>query len=146
MIVVVDSNIVFSAIISPNGTISDLLLNSSGVFDFYSPTTILDEINNHTDKILKISGLSLSDFGFLKRVLFKKLELIDLEFISNKSWKTALELTKDVDEFDAPFVALSLELSAPLWTGDKKLRIGLENQSIDWVLDTAVIREFRNEK
>jgi len=39
-------------------------------------------------------------------------------------------LTKNVDEFDTPFVALSLELASPLWTGDKKLIKGLKQKEL----------------
>ncbi len=40
MILVVDTNIVFSGILSPDGTISDLLLNSTDTFTFYAPSAI----------------------------------------------------------------------------------------------------------
>ncbi|WP_409079689.1 PIN domain-containing protein [Salibacter sp.] len=53
MIIVVDTNIVFSAILSPNGTICDLLFNSLNTFDFYTPTALLDELEHHHQKLLK---------------------------------------------------------------------------------------------
>ena len=37
MKIVVDTNIIFSAILNTNGKIGDLLLNSDDVFQFYSP-------------------------------------------------------------------------------------------------------------
>lgn len=111
----------FSGLLSPNGTISDLLLNSSNVFDFYSPSYLLDELDNHIQKLLKISGLSEKELDLLQRILFKKIDLIDLESIRDSTWEKAIELAKDVDEFDAPFLALALERESPLWTGDKKL-------------------------
>lgn len=58
MKIIVDTNIIFSGLLSPNGTISDLLLNSSDVFDFYSPTFVLEELENHRTKLLKITGFS----------------------------------------------------------------------------------------
>lgn len=36
MKIVIDSNIVFSAILNKNGKIGDLLLNSDDVFQFYT--------------------------------------------------------------------------------------------------------------
>jgi predicted nucleic acid-binding protein len=45
--------------------------------------------------------------------------------ISLPSRQTAYDLCKDIDPKDAVFVALSCELDAPLWTGDKKLKKGL---------------------
>ncbi|MGB1283352.1 MAG: hypothetical protein ACPG44_02700 [Polaribacter sp.] len=50
-----DTNIIFSGLLSQNGTISDLLLDSSEVFDFYSPTFVLEELKNHkTDSPFKL--------------------------------------------------------------------------------------------
>lgn len=144
MKIVVDTNIIFSGLLSPNGKISDLLLNSSGKFDFYSPTYVLDELKVHRRKLLKISGFTEIELEFLKRNIFKKIDLIDLEFIRKSTWEKALELTKEVDEFDAPFVALALELTSPLWTGDKKLLIGLNKKGIDWILTTDMISEIRD--
>ena len=46
MKIVVDTNIIFSGLLSSNGKISDLLLNSADIFDFYSPSYLLDELEN----------------------------------------------------------------------------------------------------
>lgn len=146
MKIVVDTNIIFSGLLSPNGKISDLLLNSSDKFDFYTPTYLLDELKNHKLKLLKISGFSENELEFMKRNIFKKIELIDLEYISDSTWIKAIELTKNVDEYDAPFVALALELESAIWTGDKKLAKGLKNKGIDWVLTTDIIAEIRDDR
>lgn len=95
---------------------------------------------------MKFSGLSAVEFDFLFRILIKKIELIDLAAVQQSTWKKALELTKNVDEFDTPFIALSLELGSPLWTGDKKLIKGLSGKGIDWVLDTKTINRIRNKE
>lgn len=146
MKIVVDTNIIFSGLLSPSGTISDLLLNSSNTFHFYSPTYLLDELENHKKKLIKISGLSDKELNYLQRNLFKKIDLIDLESIRESTWEKAIELTKEVDEFDAPFLALALELESPLWTGDKKLIKGLSKKGIDWIFITEIITEIRNEE
>ncbi|MBX2899125.1 MAG: hypothetical protein KF775_05730 [Cyclobacteriaceae bacterium] len=145
MILVVDTNIVFSGILSPKGTICDLLLNSSEKFDFYAPSAILEELKTYNQKLLKLSGLSESELDFLTRTILKKIDLIDLESIPHATWQQALELTMGVDQFDAPFIALSLELGSPLWTGDKKLINGLTKKGVDWVLDTETIKQIRND-
>jgi predicted nucleic acid-binding protein len=46
VILVVDTNIVFSGFLSPEGTISDLLLNSSDSFTFYATSAIIGELDN----------------------------------------------------------------------------------------------------
>ncbi|WP_432411439.1 PIN domain-containing protein [Rasiella sp. SM2506] len=144
MKLVVDTNIIFSALLSPEGTISDLILNSSDVFDFYSPTFVLEELDNHRAKLLKITDLSKKELDFLQMMLFKKIDLIDLESIRTATFEAAVKLTKNVDKFDAPFIALALELESPLWTGDKKLIKGISKQGIGWVLSTSIITEIRD--
>lgn len=146
MNIVIDTNIVFSGILSPNGTICDLLLNSKDTFDFYAPSAILDELNAHHQKLLDLSGLEEGELNFLKRIMMKKIDLIDLESLQATIWDMAVELTKNVDEFDTPFIALSLELKSPLWTGDKKLEIGLKKKGVDWVLNTAKMKQIRDGK
>lgn len=68
--------------------------------------------------------------------------MIDLEFIQKSTWKKALKLTKDIDEFDTPFIAL--ELKAPLWTGDKKLIKGLSKSDINWLYTTEMMTIIRD--
>lgn len=144
MKIVVDTNIIFSGLLSTHGTISDLLLNSSETFTFFAPSYILEELKKHRKKLLSVSGLSETSLDILKFHLLKKVDMIDLESIKSSTWDKAMELVKDVDEFDAPFIALALELDCPLWTGDKKLINGLSKKGIDWILTTDIITEIRN--
>lgn len=146
MIIVVDTNIIFSGLLSPKGTISDILINSLNIFEFYSPSYFLEEYNNHKAKIIKLAGYSENQLDTLQHNLLKKINFIDLESIRESTWEKAIELTENIDEFDAPFIALSIELQAPLWTGDKKLIKGLNQKGIDWILTTDIITEIRNNK
>jgi predicted nucleic acid-binding protein len=66
-------------------------------------------------------------------------DLISEDVISENSWIGAYELTKDVDENDTPFLALSIELNCPLWTGDKKLIEGVKVKGFDSVMNTRDI-------
>ncbi|MBI4315926.1 MAG: hypothetical protein HY679_08320 [Chloroflexi bacterium] len=50
------------------------------------------------------------------------------DLIAPEHRKSAYALCRDVDEADTPHVALALELDALLWTGDKRLKGGLENK------------------
>ncbi|WP_373056035.1 PIN domain-containing protein [Zunongwangia sp. H14] len=146
MIIIVDTNIVFSGILNPKGDISDLLLNSSDIFQFYSPGFLLEELEKHHQKLLQISGYSETDLNFLKRLLLKKIEFIDPEIIQQSNWVKAAALTKDVDAYDIPFIALGLQLNAPLWTGDKKLMQGLKSKGYNSILYSKHLREIRDEK
>jgi len=144
--VVVDTNIVFSALLSPKGTISDILLNSSGLFNFFSPTYLLDELDHHHQKLLKISGYSEQDVSFLKRIVFKKIELIDIVLLGEPIWQEAVKMTSPIVEFDAPFVALCLAMDAVLWTGDRKLAIGLALLDLDWIKNTSDLKQIRDKQ
>lgn len=68
-----------------------------------------------------------------------------MENIEPKTWKIARDLVKSINDYDAPFIALSLELKAPLWTGDKKLINGLKRKDFDFILDTNSILKIRDQ-
>ena len=146
MNVVVDTNIVFSALLSPKGTISDILLNSSGLFNFFSPTFLLDELDHHHQKLLKISGYSEQDLSFLKRMVFKKIELINIELLGEPIWQEAVKMTGSIDEFDTPFVALCLAMDAVLWTGHRKPARGLALLDQEWIKNTSDLTQIRDEQ
>lgn len=145
MRVVIDTNIVFSALLTPSGTISDILFNSGGIFDIHAPTELIEELDVHSEKLKSLSGYSTQELRFLRRQLQRKIEFIDLSMIRQTVWRDAFELTQNIDEFDTPFVALSLELEALLWTGDRKLTKGLRTKGATFVVDTAELAAIRNE-
>ena len=143
MNIVVDTNIIFSGVLNPDGRISDLLLNSAQSFDFFAPTFILKELSKHHEKLIKFSRLEVDELEFIQRIILKKIDLIDIENVSSKTWQESLNLVSEVDEFDAPFIALSLQLKCPLWTGDKRLIRGLNKKGFNSVLDTQTISKMR---
>lgn len=81
---------------------------------------------------------------FLKKLVLSKVTLADLDTISEESWMKAIQLVKQIDEFDAPFVALSLNMNSYLWSGDKKLKNGLKDLGYDKVIETDSLLEIRN--
>ncbi|MEQ9426798.1 MAG: PIN domain-containing protein [Cyclobacteriaceae bacterium] len=143
MKVVVDTNIVFSLILSPQGTISDLIFNSSNAFEFFSPRTIVEELERHQGRISEISQLSVKEIEILQETALGFINVIPFDSISITNWSRASSLLKTIDEFDAPFLALKLELDALLWTGDKKLIRGLTKANINGIVDTAELKKLR---
>lgn len=144
MNVVIDTNIIFSAILSSKGKIHDLILNSYDEFTFFTPTFLIEELDLHHLKIKQHTGFSDSDISFLKLTLFHHIEFIDPRIIRQESWRKAAELVADIDQKDTPFVALALEINGQLWTGDKKLCNGLKTKNINWTLTTDDLFEKRN--
>lgn len=125
MIVIVDTNIVFSAILNSSGKIGDILLEPTGINRFYSTDLLLKEIEKHKDKIIKLSNQSEIHIDKIISILLKKIKIIDLELIPKKILSDAERLLIDIDIDDTEFVAITDYLNGKLWSGDKKLIKGL---------------------
>jgi predicted nucleic acid-binding protein len=128
--VVVDTNIIFSALISGSESVfAETLLRSDN--EFFACESTIVEIFKHKEKIVKFSRISEDDVTRWYHLLLKNLHLYKEDLIAPVNRKAAYELCKDVDESDTPHVALALELKAVLWTGDRKLQDGLKAKGYD---------------
>jgi len=136
MKIVVDSNIVFSAILNSKGKIGQILINGSKYFDFYSTGLLKDEIAEHKNKILQLSGYSHSEFTESYQLILNRIIFVDEILLSDKDLKKAMNLVSGIDADDAIFVALNNHLSASLWTGDKRLLAGLKKKGYLRILST----------
>lgn len=65
-----------------------------------------------------------------------KITFIREELVAGKWLEKAEDLLHDIDPDDTPFLALALQLGCKLWTGDKKLRVGLLQKGFSDVLNT----------
>jgi predicted nucleic acid-binding protein len=128
MKIIVDTNIVFSAILNSQGKIGQLIINGSKFFKFYTVRLLKHEIWEHKDKILKISGFSNQQFIKSYEAITKRIAFVDEILISDKELLDAVNLVADIDENDALFVALTNHVNGKLWTGDKKLISGLKKK------------------
>lgn len=129
MEVVVDTNILFSALLRQESRFAAILLRVE--YQFFVGESVLVELFKHKEKVLKASRLVDDDLVRLYHVLLRRLTLFKEDLISPEHWRAAYELCRGVDEADTPHVALALELDAPLWTGDAKLRNGLLSRGFD---------------
>lgn len=127
--VVIDTNLVFSALIPKASQIREILFESN--MDFYSPNILIAEIYKHKDKLLKYSKLAESEFYLYFNGIIERIKFIPTDFISLESRQTAYNFCRDVDIKDTPFVALSVYFEIPLWTGDMKLKDGLSKKGFD---------------
>ncbi len=121
--VVVDTNLIFSALIPKASKIREILFESS--LTFYSPNFLITEIYTHKDKLLKSSKLTDSEFYLYFNGIIERITFVPTDFIGKESRQKAYNLCKDIDIKDTPFIALAIELGIPIWTGDKKLKDGL---------------------
>jgi predicted nucleic acid-binding protein len=136
MRVVVDTNVVFSALISSSATIADIIIAPYSRFRFYTCDYLFEELDNHKEKLQKASKLSEKEIDRAKINLFKYINVISLGIIPQNIWLAAEALTIDIDPDDIPFVALSIFLDAHLWTRDKILYNGLKSKGFNNLIST----------
>lgn len=136
MKIVVDTNIVFSAVLNTNSKIGRILTEGSVIFDFYSIYQLNEEIITHKNKIISLTKYSDEHLNEILELLTEKITFIEIEKLSDNSVKQAFDLVHNVDINDLLFVALAIELDSKLWTGDKKLINGLKNKNFNSFIST----------
>ena len=141
MKVIVDTNIIFSAILSSQGGIGQIITCSSKNIKFYSPQFLQFEINNHLQKIKAITKLSDSELFEVIEIIYSKILFISEEFIPKESLIIADNLTRDIDYDDVLFVALTIHLNGKLWTGDKKLKDALMAKGFKKFISIAELKD-----
>jgi len=137
--IVVDTNIIFSAIIHDKGKIGELLLNKPNDVQFLAPDFLLEELTNHTQKLLSLTGYSEDEYQQIKSFVTKPIEFIKSDEISKEYWETSFQILKDIDEKDTSFLALTMQVGGFLWTGDKKLIKGLKNKNYNNIVATDML-------
>jgi predicted nucleic acid-binding protein len=143
MKVVVDSNIVFSAMLNPESSIGDIILNSQDTFIFYGCEYLREEINNHKDKIIKIAGYDEQEYDEVEFLVYKQVDFFTESTIPFEFWQKAADFVRDVDMDDISHVALSLFLDIKLWTGDKLLIGGLTKKGFTNFITTQEMLQIR---
>ncbi|MVN23424.1 PIN domain-containing protein [Mucilaginibacter arboris] len=108
MKLIVDANIVFSAILNTNGKIGDLLINSNKYFTFIAPDFLRIEIKKHHLKIIKISGLTLEQVQEAEFQIYKDITFISEEQIKVSTWIAAEKLVFDIDPKDITYGFLEI--------------------------------------
>lgn len=127
--VVVDTNILFSALLRKSARFTEVLLTSDR--RFLINELVLVELFKHKEKIVRLSHLTDEDIVHLFYELMRELELYKEELVAPSNRAKAAALCQDVDLTDAPHVAIVLETEGLLWTGDKKLKEGLRAKGFD---------------
>ncbi len=133
--IIIDSNIIFSALKGTESRTRNKILNSDN--QYFTPNFLIVEIFKYKDLILKKSNASEEEtLNFLSRIL-NRITFVNEENISTVNFITAFRLCKDIDEKDTPFIALSLELGYSIWTRDKELKNGLKAKGFDKFYDES---------
>jgi predicted nucleic acid-binding protein len=134
--IIVDTNILFSAILNPDSRIGKIIINSKEHFQFYTCDFLKAELYKHRDKLLKLTKLSAQELDELEFLLVKNIIFINEGLIPKEIIITTEKSLVEIDLNDTPFVALAKHLGGKLWTGDKQLILGLEPKRFIEILTT----------
>jgi len=145
MIVITDSNIIFSALINPAGSEANIF-KAKGQIQFIAPDFLLEEIREHWLQIENFSSLNkfelLEEYKFLK----SKIKVVSIEDIPPIKLVEAYQIVKDIDEEDTYFVALYLFQKHKIWTGDKQLINGLLAKGYNICVTTKELKKMLYKK
>jgi predicted nucleic acid-binding protein len=135
MELVVDVNVVISAIVSMNGKTRDLIFFDG--MTLFAPEYLLMEFEKYKQEIIRKSKLSEENFELAFLLIFSKIKLIPFS-----EFEASLNKAKDVcpDPNDVEYFALALSKNIPIWSDDKALK----KQSLVKVFSTSeLIRKLR---
>ena len=116
MELVVDANILFSALIK-NSVTAELLFEDS--LKLYTPEFIIEEFFNYEDIILKKTSRSRESFIQIMHALKEVITVIP-----KKEYISFFEKAKTIspDEKDVLYFALAIKMNCGIWSNDKKLK------------------------
>lgn len=140
-VLVIDSNIVWSAAYNPNSEIGQfLILSKESQYQFYAPNYLKVEIENHFPKIVKLSGLTTHEVRDSINLAYSRINFISDDQIPFEFYAKAAPLVRDIDPNDIVFVALADYLDEYLLTGDVKLYGGLIDKGYKRVVKFSEIK------
>ena len=118
MLVVVDANAVFSALVRKGKPFEIFKANKIfNVFEFVAPEFLFSEIGKRMDKILAETQLAKEELAELLAFIKREISLISLYQFSDKLPEAA-----QLNFKDSPYLALALKLNCPILSGDKGLK------------------------
>jgi predicted nucleic acid-binding protein len=128
MRIIVDANIVFSAILNSNSRIGQVLLNADEGVEFIAPDFLLTEIHRHHQRICSIMGISLSEVLSVQHTVCSSILFISEEQIPLDIMEEADRLVSDIDPRTLFYIALANYFNCNIWSGDSKLIKGLHTK------------------
>ena len=119
MNIILDSNILFSALIK-DSTTRKIILEYDSFFLF--PSFIFLEMEKHKEELFRKSGMDKIDFDKLLYLILRKVTIIPSEVLFPYR-EEALKMVKEIDPNDIIFVACALAyFNSIIWSDDKKLK------------------------
>jgi len=124
MELIIDANILMSALVLTNGFTYDLIFRED--LKLFAPEYLLEEFEEHKDEIVEKSGLTEEELDLFLSLISARINFIEKQEFEGFI-KKAEEVTPDLD--DTEYIALALKQNCPIWSNDKKLK-GQENVKI----------------
>jgi predicted nucleic acid-binding protein len=128
MKLVVDANIIISALISSRGRTRELLLNDS--LELYSPRFLEEELEEHKDELIEKTGLDGTRLDSALKILLENMDFVSMDRLRTEL-RQAEAFSPDPD--DIQYLALALHYSCILWSNDKRL----QKQQVVSVINTT---------
>ena len=136
--IIIDSNIVLASLRSRDSVLRKKIITTTQ-YRFTTVNFLFVEIFKYKEKIFKNARATEEEqLQFLNNVI-QKIQFQQEEIISLHNFFEAYHLCKDIDKKDIPFVALSLELDAPLWTRDTILKEHLISKGFTIFFDESIL-------
>ncbi len=120
MLLVIDANVLFAALIARGGTFRVFVTNRIlRKFRFIAPEYLFIEIREHFDEIMTKTELSQEELEAVLNFLEEQIETIPFEEFDDM-YGEAKNVSPDPD--DVPYFALALKMNCAIWSNDRKLR------------------------
>ena len=116
MDLVIDANILFSALIKNNLSYT-LLFNKK--FHLFTPEYIFTELEEHKEEILDKTERTTEEFFKMVETLKRRIVMVPLEELVPYV-EEAENITPDID--DMAYFALALKFKCPIWSNDRHLK------------------------
>lgn len=142
MNILVDTNILFSIIVTPKGRIATTIESVKKNHTIFISDFSFQELSKHKNKLIRLSNLS--DIEVDKTIYFfeKNFNVVSSDLFPENIIIESYELVKDVDVNDLPIVAASLLTKSILFTGDKKLYDALKLKNFKSVYNAFELHEL----
>ncbi len=118
MRIVIDANVLFSALIKPGITRRILLFSD---FELFAPEFSIIEFKKHFPELKDKTGLPTEE---LNRLLDNLIDSAGIMLVPFEDFKSKRTLAEEIspDAGDSAYFALALQLNCPIWSNDKALK------------------------
>ena len=142
MILVIDANIVISAVINSASHEFYILTSGYRSIEFISSAFIIEELTRKANKIAVFTKNPVVDIRKQLQLLSSSFLLVNENEISKIALSRAETLIQGLDYKDYLYLAVAIYYDALLWTGDLKLIKGLRRKGYMNTVTTKELKEI----